>query len=137
MAATDATDYKTNPTAWVEKYIEDVFFDLDLSELSDRARASLSKNAEYMKKDYASSARFSIEGHADSTGSEDYNLRLSERRAESVRMYLNQQGISKPIVAAAGFGESRPVATNGTAAGRQQNRRVELIVSGESIGRTN
>lgn len=47
------------------------------------------------------------------------------------------QGVTRPIVAAVGFGESRPVATNGTAAGRQQNRRVEIIVSGESIGRTN
>jgi outer membrane protein OmpA-like peptidoglycan-associated protein len=54
-----------------------------------------------------------------------------------VRTYFNSQGITKPIVAAVGFGESRPVATNGTAAGRQQNRRVEIIVSGESIGRTN
>jgi outer membrane protein OmpA-like peptidoglycan-associated protein len=54
-----------------------------------------------------------------------------------VRTYFGQQGIGKAVVAAAGFGESRPVATNGTAAGRQQNRRVEIIVTGESIGRTN
>jgi len=79
--------------------------------------------------------KIEIEGHADSTGSEDYNQRLSERRAESVRAYIGQQGIAKAVVSAVGFGESRPVATNGTAAGRQQNRRVEIIVTGESIGR--
>ena len=59
------------------------------------------------------------------------------RRAQAVRSYFNQQGVTTPIVAAVGFGETRPVATNGTAAGRQPNRRVEIIVSGESIGRTN
>ena len=55
--------------------------------------------------------------------------------AASVSTYLNQQGIGQAIVATKGFGESRPVATNGTAEGRQQNRRVEIVVSGEAIGR--
>ncbi len=80
--------------------------------------------------------KIEIEGHADSTGSEEHNLRLSERRAESVHAYLSQQGIGRTVVGTVGFGEERPVATNGTAAGRQLNRRVEIIVSGESIGRT-
>ena len=77
-----------------------------------------------------------IEGHTDSVGGEDYNQRLSERRAESVRVYLVQQKIPPQAVDASGFGESRPVASNANTAGRQQNRRVELVVSGESIGRT-
>ena len=76
-----------------------------------------------------------IEGHTDSVGSDGYNQRLSERRAESVRAYLVEQRVAPAVVGTAGFGESRPVATNGTAAGRQQNRRVELVVTGESIGR--
>ena len=80
--------------------------------------------------------KIEIEGHADSTGSTEYNQGLSERRAQAVRSYFNQQGVTTPIVAAVGFGETRPVATNGTAAGRQQNRRVEIIVSGASIGRS-
>jgi outer membrane protein OmpA-like peptidoglycan-associated protein len=76
-----------------------------------------------------------IEGHTDSVGTDDYNQGLSERRSESVRAYLLQQRIPPTSVEAEGFGESRPVATNDTAAGRQQNRRVELVVTGESIGR--
>jgi len=76
-----------------------------------------------------------VEGHTDSVGTTDYNQSLSERRAESVRSYLVAQKIGADTVAASGFGEDKPVATNGTAAGRQQNRRVELIVSGDAIGR--
>ena len=68
-------------------------------------------------------------------GGEDYNQSLSEQRAGSVRDYLVQKGIGPTSIAAKGFGESQPVATNGTSAGRQQNRRVELVVAGESIGR--
>ena len=68
-------------------------------------------------------------------GSDASNQQLSERRAESVRAYLVDQKILASTVGTAGFGESQPVATNGTAAGRQQNRRVELIVSGDVIGR--
>jgi outer membrane protein OmpA-like peptidoglycan-associated protein len=74
-----------------------------------------------------------IEGHTDSVGSEEYNQRLSEQRAGAVRDYLVQQSIPAPTVAARGFGESRPVASNDTAAERQQNRRVEIVVSGELI----
>ena len=64
----------------------------------------------------------------------DYNQRLSENRADSVRTYLVEQGIASSSVGTTGFGETMPVASNDTPAGRQQNRRVELIVSGESIG---
>jgi outer membrane protein OmpA-like peptidoglycan-associated protein len=78
--------------------------------------------------------RLQVEGHTDSVGSADLNQRLSENRAESVRTYLVQQGIASNGVATRGFGDSQPVASNDTAAGRQQNRRVELVVAGESIG---
>jgi hypothetical protein len=72
--------------------------------------------------------------HTDSTGSDEYNQQLSEKRAASVRDYLVQQGIPISGVAVMGFGKTEPVASNSTAAGRQQNRRVELVVSGEVIG---
>jgi outer membrane protein OmpA-like peptidoglycan-associated protein len=114
--------------------LSDVLFDFDRATLKPGAREKLSRIAGILSAH--PDLQIEIEGHADAVGSDDYNQRLSERRAESVRVYFNQQGVTKPIVAAVGFGESRPVATNGTAEGRQQNRRVELIVSGESIGRT-
>jgi outer membrane protein OmpA-like peptidoglycan-associated protein len=78
--------------------------------------------------------RMEVDGHTDSTGSDEYNQQLSEKRAASVRDYLVQQGIPISGVAVMGFGKTEPVASNSTAAGRQQNRRVELMVSGEVIG---
>ena len=76
-----------------------------------------------------------IEGHTDSVGSDDYNQQLSERRAQAVRDYFVQQGISAAAVEAHGYGKTEPIATNDTPEGRQQNRRVELILSGDAIGR--
>jgi outer membrane protein OmpA-like peptidoglycan-associated protein len=79
--------------------------------------------------------RLEVEGHTDSVGGDAYNQRLSEQRAASVRDYLIEQGISGTNLSPVkGFGKSQPVATNDTAAGRQLNRRVELIVSGDLIG---
>lgn len=78
--------------------------------------------------------RFEVEGHTDSTGSDELNQTLSEQRASTVRDYLVQQGLSAQAISSRGFGKSVPVADNGTAEGRQKNRRVELIVSGEIIG---
>ncbi|HYI92367.1 MAG TPA: OmpA family protein [Bryobacteraceae bacterium] len=75
-----------------------------------------------------------VEGHTDSVGSDEYNQKLSEQRANSVREFLLSQGLRGETLTAKGFGETTPVATNDTAAGRQQNRRVELVVSGEVIG---
>ena len=70
----------------------------------------------------------SVYGHADSTGAEDYNMRLSQRRAQSVSSYLASQGVSPGRLQAVGFGESRPVADNATAGGRAANRRVEIVI---------
>jgi len=75
-----------------------------------------------------------IEGYTDSTGSDEFNQKLSEQRAQSVREYLIEQGLPDSSLTATGFGKSMPVADNSTAAGRQQNRRVEIIISGEVIG---
>ncbi len=75
-----------------------------------------------------------IEGHTDSTGSEAFNLTLSGQRSDAVRAFLVEQGLKPEDVTSAGMGQDNPVASNDTGAGRQQNRRVEIIVSGEAIG---
>jgi outer membrane protein OmpA-like peptidoglycan-associated protein len=75
-----------------------------------------------------------VEGHTDSIGSDEYNQSLSERRAETVRDYLVQQGITGDAIVSRGLGKSEPVASNDTPEGRQQNRRVEIVLSGDAIG---
>jgi outer membrane protein OmpA-like peptidoglycan-associated protein len=110
-----------------------VLFDTGSANLKPGAREKLARVSGILVSH--AGLHIAIEGHTDSVGAEDYNQKLSERRAESVRAYLVQQGISSTAVVAAGFGEGTPVATNATAAGRQQNRRVELVVSGDLIGR--
>jgi len=80
------------------------------------------------------SLHVAVEGHTDSVGSDDYNQQLSEHRAQSVRDYFVQQGIPAGTIEARGFGKTEPIATNDTAEGRQQNRRVELVLSGDAIG---
>ena len=82
------------------------------------------------------SLHVAVEGHTDSVGSDQYNQDLSEHRAQSVRDYFVQQGIPASAIEARGFGKSEPLASNDTAEGRQQNRRVELVVSGDAIGST-
>jgi outer membrane protein OmpA-like peptidoglycan-associated protein len=78
--------------------------------------------------------KLQIEGHTDSIGSDEYNQRLSEKRAGAVRDYLVGSGVSMNNVVATGLGKTDPVADNTTAAGRKLNRRVEMIVSGDVIG---
>jgi len=112
--------------------LSDVLFDFNKADLKPGAREKLAKVSGLVLAHPG--LQMEVEGHADSIGTDGYNQRLSESRAESVRSFLVQQGISREAVSADGFGESRPVATNGTPEGRQQNRRVELVVSGEPIG---
>lgn len=112
--------------------VSDVLFDFDSANLKPGAREKVARIAGILQSH--PDLKIQVEGHTDSVGSDDYNLRLSDRRAESVRSSLVQQGVARDMVGTTGFGESKPVATNGTAAGRQQNRRVEIVVSGESIG---
>ena len=75
-----------------------------------------------------------VDGYTDSTESPLTNQQLSEERAAAVQAYLAQQGVPASSIAIHGFGEANPIASNDVAAGRQQNRRVELVVSGQSIG---
>jgi len=114
--------------------VSDVLFDTGSATLKPGAREKLARVAGILASH--PDLKIAIEGHTDSVGGDAYNQQLSERRAESVRTYLVQQKISPASVDAEGFGKTRPVASNATPTGRQQNRRVELVVSGESIGRT-
>jgi outer membrane protein OmpA-like peptidoglycan-associated protein len=105
----------------------DVLFETAKADLKAGAVADLDQLATFLSK-YPDRSVV-IEGHTDNVGGEDYNLGLSQRRAESVRAYLMRHGVDPSRVTTQGMGESVPVATNGTAGGRQQNRRVEIIVS--------
>ena len=113
--------------------LSDVLFDTARADLKPGAREKLSRVVGIVQSHPG--LRMEVEGHTDSVGSDSYNLQLSERRAASVRSYLVTAGVAPAAVATSGRGETSPVASNATAAGRQQNRRVELIVSGEPIGR--
>jgi outer membrane protein OmpA-like peptidoglycan-associated protein len=113
--------------------LSDVLFDTGSATLKPGAREKLAKIAGILLAHPG--LKLEVEGHTDSVGGESANQLLSEQRAHAVQDYLIRQRISPAAVATAGFGESQPVASNGTAAGRQQNRRVEIIVSGEPIGR--
>lgn len=110
----------------------DVLFDTGKSDLRSGAREALARLSGIVL-NYPS-LRLTIEGHTDTTGSADFNQTLSEERADSVRDYLVSQGLNNGSLAAQGLGTNNPVADNATAEGRQKNRRVEIIVSGEVIG---
>ena len=110
----------------------DVLFDTGKYTLRPAAREKLAKLAGIVVAHPG--LKLVAEGHTDSTGTPEFNQKLSVKRAESVVEYLNGQGLSGASLGASGFGDTRPIASNKTAAGRQQNRRVELIVSGEVIG---
>jgi outer membrane protein OmpA-like peptidoglycan-associated protein len=112
--------------------MSDVLFDTGKYTLLPGAREKLAKIAGILLGH--PTLGLAVEGHTDSVGGDEYNQRLSEQRAGSVRDYLVQQSIPADHVTAKGFGKTQPVASNETAAGRQQNRRVELVVSGAEIG---
>ena len=112
--------------------MSDVLFDSGRYTLRPAAREKLAKISGIVL-GYPS-LRLAIEGNTDSIGTESFNQQLSEQRADGVRTYLTQQGIPESSTTSAGYGKSRPIASNDTPEGRQQNRRVELVVSGEVIG---
>ena len=110
----------------------DVLFDTGKSELKSSARERLAKVAGILIA--YPDIRVEVDGYTDSTGSLELNERLSQSRANSVQGYLISQGVSSATITTQAFGPNNPIATNDTASGRQQNRRVELVVSGSSIG---
>jgi outer membrane protein OmpA-like peptidoglycan-associated protein len=112
--------------------MSDVLFDSGKYTLRPMAREKLAKISGIVLA--YPSLKLAVEGNTDSVGTELFNQELSEQRASGVRTYLTQQGVPESSTTATGFGKTRPIASNDTSEGRQQNRRVELIVSGEVIG---
>lgn len=103
-----------------------ILFDFDKATLRPASQEQIAKMAETLNK--YSDTNIVLEGHTDATGSEDYNLDLSRRRAQSVHDYLAGLGVSAGRMTMTGYGESQPVASNETDEGRQLNRRVEVAV---------
>jgi outer membrane protein OmpA-like peptidoglycan-associated protein len=112
--------------------LSDALFDADQYSLLPVAREKLAQVAGIVSGHPG--LKLDVEGYTDSVGGDEYNQRLSEQRGTSVRDYLIQQGMAGSSVTTKGFGKAEPVASNDTAQGRQQNRRVELVISGEIIG---
>jgi outer membrane protein OmpA-like peptidoglycan-associated protein len=112
--------------------MSDVLFDTGKYSLKPGAREKLAKVAGILLA--YPGLNIAVGGYTDNVGGDEMNQRLSEHRADSVRDYLVQQGVATNSLSSKGFGNSLPVASNDNSAGRQQNRRVELLVSGEAIG---
>jgi len=110
----------------------DVLFETGKADLKPGTISDLTQLVTFLNK--YPDRTVTIEGHTDSVGGQDFNLGLSQRRAEAVRAYLMRQGIDGSRIETKGMGESAPVASNDTAGGRQQNRRVEGIVSNPTTG---
>ena len=104
----------------------EVLFDVDSTYLRTQSRETLNDMSDVFSR--YTDTRIGVEGHADSTGTDNYNLDLSQRRANAVREYLVDRGVSRSRINATGYGESRPRSSNSTPEGRQLNRRVEIFV---------
>ncbi|MFC5411587.1 OmpA family protein [Larkinella bovis] len=104
----------------------DFLFDVDQYNLKSSNQENIAKLAETLKK--YDDTEVLIEGHADNTGSDEHNLKLSERRAKTVGKLLQSQGVKGNRLIEKGYGESQPIADNSSTAGRQQNRRVEIAI---------
>ena len=113
--------------------MSDVLFDTGSSTLKAGAREKLAKISGILLAHPGLTLQ--IEGHTDSVGGDEFNQQLSERRSDSVRDYLAEEGVPASSMTAKGFGKTQPVASNDTPEGRQRNRRVELVVSGDAIGK--
>jgi outer membrane protein OmpA-like peptidoglycan-associated protein len=112
--------------------MSDVLFDFNKYTLKTDAREKLAKVSGILLS--YPNLKLQVEGYTDNIGSDDYNQKLSEERAGSVRDYLVAEGVAQPSISAAGYGKSDPVADNSSASGRAENRRVQLVVSGNAIG---
>jgi peptidoglycan-associated lipoprotein len=112
-----------------QKPLEDVYFELDKAELSDAARTSLQKDSDWLKK--WTSTRSTVEGHADSRGTSEYNLALGERRAAAVRDYLVSLGVDAARLNVVSMGEEQPVCREENEACWSQNRRGHFVITGK------
>jgi OmpA-OmpF porin, OOP family len=107
----------------------DILFNVDQAQLQPGGMQQLSRLADFLRENPDRSIL--IEGHTDATASDSYNLQLSEQRAYAVEDFLISQGVDPTRILSRGYGEQYPVASNNTTAGRQQNRRVEIIIPQE------
>ena len=105
----------------------DILFDYNSYALRNESKSTLQNLADNFRK--YSDERIAVEGHTDAVGSHEYNQRLSEQRADTVRNYLVDQGVTGTRITSIGYGETRPKASNDTPEGRQLNRRVEIHVT--------
>jgi outer membrane protein OmpA-like peptidoglycan-associated protein len=112
--------------------MSDVLFDFNQATLKSGAKLRLAKVSGIILA--YPDLKLEIDGFTDNKGTPEYNMGLSDRRAKAVQAFLVTQGVGPDMVTTRGYGESNPVASNATASGRQQNRRVELVVSGNAIG---
>jgi outer membrane protein OmpA-like peptidoglycan-associated protein len=127
----DVLQTKDTPRGLVVN-MADVLFQTGKYELSSDAQLKLAKLSGIIQAHPG--LNLSIEGYTDTTGTADFNMTLSQQRADTVRKFLISQGLSPDSITSKGLGEADPIADNSTAAGRKLNRRVEIIVSGEVIG---
>jgi OOP family OmpA-OmpF porin len=104
-----------------------ILFDIDRATIKPESNGLLDEIVTVIQKNQQIK-KISIEGHTDSDGSDQHNQKLSEARAGAVKGYLLQHGVAEQRLASAGFGESRPIADNGTADGKEKNRRVEFLI---------
>lgn len=122
-------DVNRNADGSINMVMPSVTFATDSSAIQPRFQSALNDVARVLREDgTASKLALVIHGHTDSVGSDSYNQALSERRANSVLSYLASQGLPSSRMTARGYGETSPIASNDTAAGREQNRRVEITV---------
>ncbi|MEY3952417.1 MAG: hypothetical protein RL320_1219 [Pseudomonadota bacterium] len=121
------------PTPQALKLSADTLFDFDQSALKPEGQAQLKAMVE--KARGATIEQVRVEGHTDSIGTQRYNQKLSERRADAVKAYLVQQGLSPAVIVTESFGEDKPIATNKTREGRAQNRRVEVELLGSRLNK--
>jgi len=110
----------------IVKFDSGILFDVGKADLKDNAKTNIEKLAESMKTN--SETNIMIVGHTDATGSDNYNLGLSQQRAESVKAYAMTNGIAGSRLTTVGKGESEPIADNATETGKTQNRRVEIVI---------
>lgn len=127
MANTPKTSYELEKT----HVFQNVLFEFDKFTIQKSSRGEIERLHAYLKKD--STLNIAINGHTDSVGSKSYNERLSSKRAAAVADFLHDLGIAKDRISWQGFGGRNPVATNDTEKGRQQNRRVEFVISRVSL----
>ncbi|HEX3726803.1 MAG TPA: OmpA family protein, partial [Pirellulales bacterium] len=112
--------------------MSDVLFDTGKASLKPGARVRLAKVAGIIMA--YPDLKLEIDGYTDSIGSDNFNRELSQQRADTVRSFLASQGVPDGSIVTRGYGKEDPIASNDTASGRQMNRRVELVVSGNAIG---